>query len=167
VSLRLKKECVVAIAYVFEFSRNHHLSELPMMRTTTTTTLRFPPDCRAAVLGLRRRLFHLKRKLIVLIYFVGWIANRGSPHKSSAARLRACLLLYFLLILLYYYYSIIINVLQLSIVDTRRHPTPLYYEEKKASWHDLTILITMRIRGLCQDLWRSSEITSLMQTLIY
>lgn len=63
--------------------------------------------------------------------------SRKSSH-VSAVRLRACLLLlYFLLILLYYYYySIIINVLRLSIVDTRRHPTPLY-EEKKASWHTL------------------------------
>jgi len=30
---------------------------------------------------------------------------------------------------LYYYYSIIINVLRLSIVDTRRHPTSPWREK--------------------------------------
>lgn len=91
-----------------------------------------------------------KKLIVLIIYFVGWIANHGSPSQLSDARLHACLLLYFLLILLYYYYSVISNVLRLLIVDTERHPTPPYYEEKKASWHTLTILITItRIHGLC------------------
>lgn len=118
---------------------------------TTTTTLRFPPDCRVAVLGLRWRLLHLKKKTYSINNIFCWMDRQSRKSSQiSAARLRACLLLlYFLLIL--YYYSIIINVLRLSIVDTRCHPTPLYCEEKKASWHTLISLITTKIRGLCQD----------------
>lgn len=98
-----------------------------------------------AVLGLRWRHFHSKQKkrtysINNIFCWMDRQSRKSSP--VSAARLRACLLLlYFLLILLYYYYySIIINVLRLSIVDTRRHPTPPYCEEKKASWHTLTTL---------------------------
>lgn len=98
--------------------------------------------------------FSLEKRTYSINNIFCWMDRQSRKSSQiSAARLRACLLLLYFLLILLYYYSIIINVLRLSIVDTRCHPTPLYCEEKKASWHTLISLITTttKIRGLCQD----------------